>query len=168
MPAWGHSARNATALKPSPTPFAIVRLLLCVAALLSSPSTSRAAPAGSPGYPPGTREIYGGLVCEYVNGAIGEPAVTRSGSVQLEVVDGVMTGRFTFLARDQTSVSVDVRGTLDPVTSRGSLKLDAPAGEGMKEKVAVLLRQGVITGGTMEVDGRVLAFRLERFLVVLP
>ena len=108
------------------------------------------------------------MVCEYADGTIGEPAVTRSGSVQLEVVDGVVTGRFTFLTKEQPSVAIEARGTIDPLTSRGSLKLDAPAGEGPKEKVAVLLRRGVITGGTMEADGRVLAFRLERFLVVLP
>lgn len=155
-------------MKPSPTPFAIVPLLLCVAALLLSPPTSRAAPAESAAYPPGTREIYGGSVCEYADGTIGEPTVTRSGSVQLEVVDGVVTGRFSFLAKEQDAVAVEVRGTFDPVTGRGSLKLDAPAGDGPKEKVAVLLRRGVITGGTMEADGRVLAFRLERFLVVLP
>lgn len=144
-------------------------LLLCAAAaLLPFASTSRAAPAESAAYPPGTREIYGGLVCEYMDGTIGEPAVTRSGSVQFEVVDGVVTGRFTFLAKDQPSVAVEVRGTLDPWTSRGSLKLDVLAGDAPKEKVALLLRRGVITGGTMEEDGRVLAFRLERFLVVLP
>lgn len=143
--------------------------LLCAAALIPfQPPASWATPAEPAAYPPGTREIYGGSVCEYTDGTIGEPSVTRSGSVQLEVVDGVVTGRFTFLAKGQTSLTIDARGTLDPLTSRGSLKLDAAAGEGLKEKVAVLLRRGVITGGTMDADGRVLAFRLERFLVVLP
>ncbi len=142
--------------------------LFGVAATLSTPSSLRAAPAAS--NPPGAREVYGGAVCEYAadDGSKGAP-VARSGSAQLEVVNGDVTGWFHFAASSQGAAgTTDCRGYLDPATGRGFLKLGPPDPDGSTEKVALLLRRGVLTGGTMAADGQVLAFRLERFLVVLP
>ena len=153
-------------MKPLTT-FALLRLLICVAVLL--PPRLRAAPASSAPNPPGTQEVYGGTVSEYVDDATGAPAVSRWGSMQLVVVDGAVTGRFTFPAPENTMTpsTTNCQGYLDPAANRGFLKLSPPDG-GPMEKVALLLRRGVLTGGTMRADGRVLAFRLELFLVVAP
>ena len=142
--------------------------LICAVALL--PLRLRSAPASSAPNPPGTQEVYGGTVAEHAEGtADGTPAVSRWGGIQLVVVDGVVTGRFTFPAPENTTTpsTTNCRGYLDPVTNRGTLKL-TPSDGGPTEKVALLLRQGVLTGGTMEANGQVLAFRLELFLVVAP
>ena len=143
--------------------------LICAAATLLLPPRLRSAPASSAPNPPGTQEVYGGTVAEHTEGTVGAPAVSRWGSIQLVVVDGAVTGRFTFPAPENTptTATTDCRGYLDPVTNRGFLRLSPPGG-GPTEKIALLLRQGVLTGGTMEADGQVLAFRLELFLVVAP
>lgn len=143
--------------------FAALLLLPCLAAFLTRVSAQE---------PPGTREFYEGLASSFPAGTVDpdlNASARRPGNARLEVTDGVLSGQFLFDDGAGSVLTATCRGHVDPVNGRGFLKLqrgNPAAAEPLK--VPVLLRQGVLTGGTMTENGEVLAFRLELYLILAP
>lgn len=164
--------------RPRLTVAAFGVLLWIVATVVLLFVTTPRAVAQEPVPVPGQREIYVGSVSQFSGpGATAQEGQPRLGVVRLEVGDGLLSGRLLFPADESGAdeMRAECQGFIDIATGRGLLKVrwidpNAPpnALPMPSEKMSVLLKRGVLTGGTMGSDGGVLAFRSERAFVILP